>query len=125
MSFVHHRPGLFLVDASTLQEKGASGMDDPSLIRALTSLPDGTTVAFGSDDGRVGLWRLEPRPTSPTFPGHAPAEAFELKGTGEMATYQGRAFCPRCGSRLLNPPGPGDSLIEIRIGTLDSDAPWA
>ncbi len=50
-----------------------------------------------------------------------PVEAFEL--TGEIAAYDGRGFCPRCGSRLLNPPEEADDLVEIRIGTLD-DAPF-
>jgi hypothetical protein len=35
----------------------------------------------------------------------------------------GRGFCPRCGSRLLNPADPGDTLVEIRIGSLD-EAPF-
>jgi hypothetical protein len=43
--------------------------------------------------------------------------------TGEISSYDGRGFCPRCGSRLLNPPDPGDALIEIRIGSLD-EAPF-
>jgi hypothetical protein len=46
-----------------------------------------------------------------------PVEAFEI--SGDIAAYDGRGFCPRCGSRLLNPAEPGDSLIEIRLGTLD------
>jgi hypothetical protein len=50
-----------------------------------------------------------------------PVEAFEI--SGEIASYDGRGFCPRCGSRVLNPPDPGDPLVEIRIGTLD-DAPF-
>ena len=50
-----------------------------------------------------------------------PVEAFEL--TGEIAAYHGRGFCPRCGSRLLNPPDDADDFVEIRIGTLD-DAPF-
>jgi hypothetical protein len=53
--------------------------------------------------------------------GQWPIDAFEL--SGEISSYEGRGFCARCGSRLLNPPDPGDSLIEIRIGTLD-DAPF-
>jgi len=53
--------------------------------------------------------------------GQWPVEAFEL--SGEIASYDGRGFCPHCGSRLLNPAEPGDSLIEIRIGSLD-DAPF-
>jgi hypothetical protein len=52
--------------------------------------------------------------------GQWPIDAFEL--SGEISSYEGRGFCARCGSRLLNPPDPDDSLIEIRIGTLD-DAP--
>jgi hypothetical protein len=52
---------------------------------------------------------------------HWPIEAFEL--TGDICSYDGRGFCPRCGSRLLDTKDPGDSLIEIRIGTLD-DAPF-
>jgi hypothetical protein len=51
-----------------------------------------------------------------------PVEAFELTA-GEVTAYEGRGFCARCGSRLLNPPDPGDTLIEIRIGSLD-DAPF-
>lgn len=56
-----------------------------------------------------------------TVYGQWPVEAFE--SIGEIASYRGRGFCPRCGSRLLNPPDPGDALIEIRIGSLD-DAPF-
>jgi hypothetical protein len=56
-----------------------------------------------------------------TIYGQWPIDAFEL--TGEIASYHGRGFCPRCGSRLLDPPGPGDTLVEIRIGSLD-DAPF-
>ncbi|HEU5478110.1 MAG TPA: GFA family protein [Gaiellaceae bacterium] len=53
--------------------------------------------------------------------GQWPIEAFEM--SGEISSYDGRGFCPRCGSRLLNPTEPGDTLIEIRIGSLD-DAPF-
>jgi hypothetical protein len=53
--------------------------------------------------------------------GHWPVEALEI--SGEISDYDGRGFCPRCGSRILDPPGPGDSLVEIRLGTLD-DAPF-
>ena len=56
-----------------------------------------------------------------TIYGQWPVDALEL--TGEIATYEGRGFCPRCGSRVLDPPAPGDDLVEIRIGTLD-DAPF-
>ena len=56
-----------------------------------------------------------------TIYAHWPVEAFEI--SGEISSYDGRGFCPRCGSRLFDPPDPGDSLVEIRIGTLD-DAPF-
>ena len=54
---------------------------------------------------------------------HWPVEAFEL--SGEISSYDGRGFCPRCGSRLLDTTGvdSGGTFIEIRIGSLD-DAPF-
>jgi hypothetical protein len=51
--------------------------------------------------------------------GQWPREAFE--STGEYATYDGRCFCPRCGSRIFNVPG--EDAVEIRLGSLD-DAPF-
>jgi hypothetical protein len=42
-----------------------------------------------------------------------PAEAFEL--SGEISSYDGRGFCPRCGSRLLDTSDSGDALVEIRL----------
>jgi len=50
-----------------------------------------------------------------------PLEAFEL--TGEIASYDSRGFCGRCGSRLLDLSGVEDGIIEIRLGGLD-DAPF-
>jgi len=47
-----------------------------------------------------------------------PRSAFDLKG--ELATYDGRSFCGRCGSRLLCLD---DDVVEIRLGSLD-DAPF-
>jgi hypothetical protein len=52
---------------------------------------------------------------------HWPAEAFEL--SGEISSYDGRGFCPRCGSRILDTTGLGGPYVEIRIGSLD-DAPF-
>ena len=43
--------------------------------------------------------------------------------SGEISSYDGRGFCPRCGSRLLDTSNLGDALIEIRIGSLD-EAPF-
>jgi len=42
--------------------------------------------------------------------------------SGEISSYDGRGFCPRCGSRLIDTAHPGDA-IEIRIGSLD-EAPF-
>ena len=50
-----------------------------------------------------------------------PVEGFEL--SGEISSYDGRGFCPRCGSRLLDTSDPSDTLIEIRLGSLD-EAPF-
>jgi hypothetical protein len=52
-----------------------------------------------------------------TVYGQWAVEAVEV--TGEIASYDGRGFCPQCGSRVLDPPEPGDDLIEVRLGTLD------
>jgi hypothetical protein len=53
-----------------------------------------------------------------TIYGQWAREAFET--SGEYATYRGRSFCPRCGSRLFDVYEEG---VEIRLGTLD-DAPF-
>src|SRR5437763_13944514 len=50
-----------------------------------------------------------------------PVEAFEM--SGEISSYDGRGFCPRCGSRLLDTTHPDNTLIEIRNGRLD-EAPF-
>jgi hypothetical protein len=52
-----------------------------------------------------------------TVYGQWPVEAFEV--SGEIASYEGRGFCPLCGSRLLDPAAPGDTRVEIRLGSLD------
>jgi hypothetical protein len=52
---------------------------------------------------------------------HWPVDAFEL--SGEVSSFDGRGFCPRCGSRLLDTADPGDTHIEIRVGSLD-EAPF-
>lgn len=49
-----------------------------------------------------------------------PTEAFEING--EISSYDGRGFCPRCGSRLLDTTHT-NTHIEIRVGSLD-DAPF-
>jgi hypothetical protein len=43
--------------------------------------------------------------------------------TGEIASCDGRGFCARCGSRLLDLTNADEGIIEIRIGSLD-DAPF-
>src|SRR5947208_6308161 len=50
-----------------------------------------------------------------------PVEAFEM--SGEISSYDGRGFCPSCGSRLLDTADPGYTLIEIRFGSVD-EAPF-
>ena len=46
-----------------------------------------------------------------------PRAAFS--SSGETRVFEGRSFCPICGSRLSSI---GESEVEIKIGTLD-DAP--
>ncbi|MGO4436790.1 GFA family protein [Rhizobium sp. RAF56] len=46
-----------------------------------------------------------------------PRDSFDF--TGEITTFAGRSFCPRCGSRLFCLR---EDEAEIRVGTLD-DAP--
>lgn len=53
--------------------------------------------------------------------GHWLVDAFEM--SGEVTSFDGRAFCPRCGSRLLDTTDSGDGLVEIRLGSLD-EAPF-
>jgi hypothetical protein len=50
-----------------------------------------------------------------------PIAAFE--SSGELASYDGRGFCVRCGSRLFDTTGSSDGLVEVRLGSLD-DAPF-
>jgi hypothetical protein len=45
-----------------------------------------------------------------------PLDAFEIRG--ELASHDERAFCPRCGARILDTSD--DALIEIRLGSLDA-----
>jgi hypothetical protein len=52
-----------------------------------------------------------------TVYGHWPAETFEL--TGELSSYDGRGFCARCGSRVLDTTNAGGPHVEIRLGSLD------
>ena len=49
--------------------------------------------------------------------GQWPVEAFEV--SGEISSYDGRGFCTRCGSRLFDPVASGETLVEIRLGSLD------
>jgi hypothetical protein len=50
-----------------------------------------------------------------------PREQFEL--VGDVATYGGRSFCPRCGGRIGCLGDETDELVEVRLGSLD-DAPF-
>lgn len=43
-----------------------------------------------------------------------PQDAVDI--TGELSDYQGRAFCPRCGSSVLSRSG---DEIELHLGAMD------
>jgi hypothetical protein len=53
-----------------------------------------------------------------TIYGQWPRDAFTLEG--EYATYEGRSFCPRCGSSLFTLE---EGAVELRLGSLD-DPPF-
>jgi hypothetical protein len=53
-----------------------------------------------------------------TIYGQWPLDAFE--SSGDVARYEGRGFCPRCGGRLFDVFETG---VEVRLGSLD-DAPF-
>ena len=50
-----------------------------------------------------------------------PVDACEI--SGELSSFDGRGFCPRCGSRVIDTSDPDGALVEIRLGSLD-DAPF-
>ncbi|KGE02384.1 MULTISPECIES: GFA family protein [Rhizobium/Agrobacterium group] len=69
---------------------------------------------------RIGLChcmdcRKESGSSFATF-GIWPPHAFE--STGEVRYFQGRGFCPECGSRVFNESSDGEEM-EIRVGSLD------
>ncbi|WIY54026.1 GFA family protein [Devosia sp. YIM 151766] len=57
--------------------------------------------------------------TGSSFLAYADWADGQFQYTGDVKTYDGRSFCPRCGSRLFSI---GDHRVEIYLGTLD-DAP--
>jgi hypothetical protein len=48
---------------------------------------------------------------------HWPVDALAM--TGEISSYDGRGFCPCCGSRLIDTTDSDGTLVEVRIGSLD------
>jgi hypothetical protein len=51
-----------------------------------------------------------------TIYGHWPRNQFEL--AGNLATYEGRSFCPTCGASIGT--FDDDAEVEIRLGSLDA-----
>jgi hypothetical protein len=47
--------------------------------------------------------------------GDWPSSSFSV--AGDYRVFDGRAFCPVCGSRLFHP---GDEWVEIELGALDA-----
>jgi hypothetical protein len=54
--------------------------------------------------------------TGTSFLAYADWRPNQFISTGEVRTYEGRSFCPVCGSRLFST---GDNQVEIYLGTLD------
>jgi hypothetical protein len=59
--------------------------------------------------------------TGSAFLYYADWEGEGFSVTGEYATFDGRSFCPRCGSALFHL---GEAKVEIALGSLD-EAPVA
>jgi hypothetical protein len=55
--------------------------------------------------------------TGSAFLAYADWRPEQFEYTGVVTTYQGRSFCPICGSRLFSR---SERQVEIYIGTLDS-----
>jgi WD40 repeat protein len=70
------RQGPSLVDPTSGQERMAYRFGSPIHVSSMTYLPDGKTLAFGSRDRRIRLWRLNPPLDPPAPRGHGPAEAW-------------------------------------------------
>jgi hypothetical protein len=59
------------------------------------------------------------RETGSAFLFYADWPRTAFSSTGQVATFQGRSFCPTCGSRLFHL---SDHVVEVMLGSLD-DAP--
>ena len=57
--------------------------------------------------------------TGTSFLAYADWRPHQFSYEGEVRTYEGRSFCPTCGSRVFSL---GDDAVEIFLGSLD-DAP--
>lgn len=91
------------------------------VVRSGGCLCGAVRYAVSGEPLRVGLChcadcRKESGSSFVTF-GVWPSSAFT--SSGEVRVFDGRGFCPVCGSRLFNP---GAAETEIRLGSLD-DAP--
>lgn len=75
--------------------------------------------AVGGEPDRVGICHCHDcrrfSGSAYTFFAVWPADAFSMTGT--VATFQGRSFCPDCGSRLFSVD---DREVEIMVGALDA-----
>ena len=56
------------------------------------------------------------RVTGSSFLSYADWRPEQFNSSGRIETYEGRSFCPACGSRLFNV---SDDHVEIYLGTLD------
>ena len=54
--------------------------------------------------------------TGSSFLAYADWHPEAFSHTGDIATYDGRSFCPKCGSRLFSR---SETQVEIYLGTLD------
>ena len=67
---------------------------------------------------RVGLCHCADcrKESGSAFVSYAVWRRDQFRSSGTIKTYDGRSFCPSCGSRLFNPR---EADVEIRFGSLD------
>jgi len=67
---------------------------------------------------RVGICHCADcrKETGSAFSFYGDWRAEEFSSSGDVRTFNGRSFCPECGSHTFNV---GDGQIEVRLGTLD------
>ena len=92
-----------------------------TLVRTGGCLCGGVRYEVSGEPFKAGLCHCADcrKVTGSDFLAYADWRPEQFRSTGTAATYQGRSFCPTCGSRLFSL---SETQAEVYLGTLD-DAP--